>query len=63
MTNMSLELLLQIFNMILIPAIVYIVGELKKLDNRVFDLQKSVLTRTEYFEEIRAIHEELRHSK
>ena len=55
---MSAELL-NFINIIVIPIITGIIVWMWKLDARIFDLHKSVLTREEFLEEMRGLRAEL----
>jgi hypothetical protein len=57
--TINIELILQLLNIVAIPIIGYIITQINKLDSRIFDLQRTVLTRTEYLEEIRSIRRDL----
>lgn len=51
--------LLNFINIIVIPVITGIIVWLWKLDARIFDLHKTVLTREEFLEEMRGLRTEI----
>jgi hypothetical protein len=55
---MSTELL-NFINIIIVPVISGIIVWMWKLDARIFDLHKSVLTREEFLEEMRVLRTEI----